>query len=167
MGSLSLLQQIFPTQESNPGLMCCRQILYQLSYQGSPSIALSIIYYTYSLVFPLAHPSTWPLIHPHIPQAIHLSIYIPTCSSSTYPLVQQPICPFIHPITYPSVHLFPITNPCNILLYPSVHPTTYPSSHLSTHLYHTPNRSTHIHVCGYFCSTQFERLVNSNWRQAG
>ena len=33
--SLSLLQQIFPTQELNQGLMHCRQILYQLSYQGS------------------------------------------------------------------------------------------------------------------------------------
>ena len=31
--SLSLLQQIFPTQESNRGLLHCRQILYQLSYQ--------------------------------------------------------------------------------------------------------------------------------------
>ena len=36
MGSLSLLQWIFPTQESNRGLLCCRQILYQLSYEGSP-----------------------------------------------------------------------------------------------------------------------------------
>ena len=35
VGSLSLLQQIFPTQESNLGLLHCRQILYQLSYQGS------------------------------------------------------------------------------------------------------------------------------------
>ena len=35
---LSLLQQIFQTQESNLGLLHCRQILYQLSYQGSPSI---------------------------------------------------------------------------------------------------------------------------------
>ena len=35
-GSLSLLQGIFPTQELNPGLLHCRQILYQLSYQGSP-----------------------------------------------------------------------------------------------------------------------------------
>ena len=35
VGSLSLLQGIFPTEESNQGLLCCRQILYQLSYQGS------------------------------------------------------------------------------------------------------------------------------------
>ena len=33
---LSFLQGIFLTQESNLGLLHCRQILYQLSYQGSP-----------------------------------------------------------------------------------------------------------------------------------
>ena len=36
VGSLSLLQGIFPTQRSNPGLPHCRWILYQLSHQGSP-----------------------------------------------------------------------------------------------------------------------------------
>ena len=36
VGTLSLLQGIFPTQGSNPGLPHCRQILYQMSYQGSP-----------------------------------------------------------------------------------------------------------------------------------
>ena len=36
MGSHSLLQGIFPTQGSNPGLPHCRQILYQLSHKGSP-----------------------------------------------------------------------------------------------------------------------------------
>ena len=36
MGSLSLLQGIFPAQESNWGFLHCRQILYQLSYQGRP-----------------------------------------------------------------------------------------------------------------------------------
>ena len=40
LGRLSLLQGIFPTQELNQGLLYCRRILYQLSYQGSlgPSI---------------------------------------------------------------------------------------------------------------------------------
>ena len=33
--NLSLLQWIFPTQELNQGLLHCRQILYQLSYQES------------------------------------------------------------------------------------------------------------------------------------
>ena len=36
VGSLSLLQGIFSTQGLNPGLPCCRQILYQLSHKGSP-----------------------------------------------------------------------------------------------------------------------------------
>ena len=35
VGSRSLLQEIFPTQGSNPGLLYCRWILYQLSHQGS------------------------------------------------------------------------------------------------------------------------------------
>ena len=37
VGSLSLLQGIFTTQESNWGLLHCRRILYQLSYEGSPN----------------------------------------------------------------------------------------------------------------------------------
>ena len=36
VGSLSLLQGIFPTQELNLGLLHCRQNLYQLSYEGFP-----------------------------------------------------------------------------------------------------------------------------------
>ena len=39
LNSLSLLQGIFPTQELNRGLLHCRHILYQLSYQGSPAAA--------------------------------------------------------------------------------------------------------------------------------
>ena len=38
VGSRSLLQVIFPTQGSNPGLPHCRWILYQLSHNGSPRI---------------------------------------------------------------------------------------------------------------------------------
>ena len=38
VGSLSLLQGIFLTPELNQGLLHCRWILYQLSYQGIPYI---------------------------------------------------------------------------------------------------------------------------------
>ena len=38
MGCHALLQGIFPTQGSNPGLLHCRWILYQLSQQRSPII---------------------------------------------------------------------------------------------------------------------------------
>ena len=44
VGSLSLLQGIFPTQGSNPDLLHCRQILYQLSYKGSLRILEWIAY---------------------------------------------------------------------------------------------------------------------------
>ena len=37
VGCHSLLQGIFPTQGSNPGLLHCRRMLYHLSHQGSPS----------------------------------------------------------------------------------------------------------------------------------
>ena len=37
VGSLSLLQGVFPTQGSNPDLPHCGQILYLLSHQGCPS----------------------------------------------------------------------------------------------------------------------------------
>ena len=38
VGSLFLLQGIFPTQGSNPDLLQCRQIIYQLSHKGSSYI---------------------------------------------------------------------------------------------------------------------------------
>ena len=41
MGSLFLLQRIFLTQELNQGLLHCRLILYQLSYQGSHPLPLA------------------------------------------------------------------------------------------------------------------------------
>ena len=53
MGSLSLLQEIFPTQGPNPGLLHCRWILYQLSHQGSPRILEWAAY-------PFSSRSSWP-----------------------------------------------------------------------------------------------------------
>ena len=44
VGTLSLLQGIFSTQGSNSGLPHCRQILYQLSDQGSPRILEWVAY---------------------------------------------------------------------------------------------------------------------------
>ena len=38
MGSLSLLQGIFPTQGLNPGLPHCRRILIAAESQGKPSV---------------------------------------------------------------------------------------------------------------------------------
>ena len=44
VGSCSLLQGIFPTQGSNPGLPHCRWILYQMSHKGSPRILAWVAY---------------------------------------------------------------------------------------------------------------------------
>ena len=44
VGCCALLQRIFPTQGSNPGLPHCRQILYHLSHQGSPRILEWVAY---------------------------------------------------------------------------------------------------------------------------
>ena len=38
VGCHALLQEIFPTHGSSPGLLYCRQILYCLSHQGGPRI---------------------------------------------------------------------------------------------------------------------------------
>ena len=38
MGSLFLLQRIFLTPELDQGLLHCKWLLYQLSYQGSPNL---------------------------------------------------------------------------------------------------------------------------------
>ena len=66
VGSLSLLQGIFPTQGSNPGLLHCRQILYQLNHKGSH---LSIDFYwdrhrisSDLLYLPCLHPSSRALL---------------------------------------------------------------------------------------------------------
>ena len=50
VGSLSLLQGIFPTQRSNWGLLHCRQILYQLSYTREAPSPLMIMYFQLRLL---------------------------------------------------------------------------------------------------------------------
>ena len=44
MSSLSLLQGIFPTHESNQGFLYYKWIFYQLSYQGSPETIICFSY---------------------------------------------------------------------------------------------------------------------------
>ena len=49
------LQGIFPTQESNPGLLHCRQILYRLSYEGSIYLTLKMIKMVNSMLCEFYH----------------------------------------------------------------------------------------------------------------
>ena len=60
-----LFQGIFLTQESNPGILCCRQILYQLSYKESPiDEGTKSFYWPGSHLLVKSHfflPTTFPL----------------------------------------------------------------------------------------------------------
>ena len=40
--AISFFRGSFPTQGLNLGLLHCRQILYQLSYQGSPTLNIGV-----------------------------------------------------------------------------------------------------------------------------
>ena len=60
VGSLSLLQGIFPTQGLNPGFLHCKWILYCLSHQGSPRILEWVVY-------PFSRGSTHPAMKPGSP----------------------------------------------------------------------------------------------------
>ena len=54
MGSCSLLQGIFPTQGSNPGLLNCKRILYHLNHKGSPR---KVGWFTSTFSRDLSHPA--------------------------------------------------------------------------------------------------------------
>ena len=93
VGRLSLLQGIFLTQESNRGLLHCRWILYQLSYQGSQFIEFSSVQFS-----SVAQPC--PTLRPHESQQAR-----PPCPSPT-PRVYSNSCPsswWCHPAISSSV----------------------------------------------------------------
>ena len=76
VGSLSLLQQILPTQGLNRGLLHCKRILYQVSYQGNPNVSSMSVH----LRQQDAHSSTQF-----------------SCSVKTYYyFLEQPVYSFIH-----------------------------------------------------------------------
>ena len=62
VGSLSFLQRIFPTQESNWSLLHCRGILYQAEPQGKPKdIGVGSLFFL-QWIFP-TQESNWSLLH--------------------------------------------------------------------------------------------------------
>ena len=60
VGSLSLLQGIFPTHGSNPGLLHFGRVLYQLRYKGSPRIPGSLSFLQW--IFLTQQPN-WVFLH--------------------------------------------------------------------------------------------------------
>ena len=82
VGSLALLQRIFPTQGSNPGLLHCRWVLYQLSHQGSQSFV-----YIYAYIYTHIHSSIHMqpcslLLILHLNDVIH---YVSFCKLAFFP----------------------------------------------------------------------------------
>ena len=75
VGSLYLLQGIFPTQELNQGLLHCTQSLYQLSHQGSPhhTVSLFVNFWGSSLLFSTV------AIPVYIPSTLHNISLFSTC----------------------------------------------------------------------------------------
>ena len=96
VGSLSLLQGIFPTQELNRGLLHCRQILYQLSYQenpeerwGEPNILLEKSCFSEWEEAQHNLELKGPQLHENIPRYLSLNFQGPILSQSKSQLTQK------------------------------------------------------------------------------
>ena len=74
VSSLSLLQGIFPTQKSNCGLLHFRQILYQLSHQGSQQ----------------ALQPAWPKTITNTSELPSCTVLVPACKSIRSPISLTP-----------------------------------------------------------------------------
>ena len=92
VGCRALLQGIFPTQGSNPGLPHCRQILYHLSHQGSPRILEWAAYPFARGIFPIQELNQDLL---HCRQILYQLSY----QGSVY--MSIPVSQFITPCFYP------------------------------------------------------------------
>ena len=119
VGSLSLLQRTFPTQGLNQGLLHCRWILHQLSYQGSHDS--SDVFTGITLSFPkciqqsrLSHLLT----RLTLTSSVSLLCIINHLSSSSFHKISTPLhlSWLIHQFSishpFPFSHFSPITVPC-------------------------------------------------------
>ena len=119
LGSLSLLQWIVLTQESNWGLLHCRRILYQLSYQGcfcSTTRWISYIVYIKPLPVepsshcphptPLSHHrasswAPWTTVQTSTSYFTHGGVFMSNLISQFIPPSPSSLCPHVH-----SLHLY-------------------------------------------------------------
>ena len=98
VGCHFLLQGIFPTQGSNPGLWHCRQTLYHLSHQGSPietprsNSKLSVGYM--ELACFCWERNHWVFLHRSCPQNVTLWCHLPPlCGLTKYFIVGTTLGP--------------------------------------------------------------------------
>ena len=99
VGSLSLLQWIFPTQQSNWGPLHCRQILYQLSYQGSPKVKVKVIQSYPTLCDPMDYT-----VHGILQARILEWVTFPFSRGSSQPRDQSQVSPPCRQILYQLSH---------------------------------------------------------------
>ena len=81
VGSLSLLQGDFPSQESNQGLLHCKWIVYPLSNQGSPHIYVYVYIYTHTYTYICMYVYEAP---------IYINIYV--YGSPVYMCIYMNVC---------------------------------------------------------------------------
>ena len=102
MGCHALLQGIFQTQESNRGLLHCRQTLYQLSYQGSPQNGGSV-QFSHSVMSDSLQPHELQHARPSCPSPTP-GVNSNSCLSSQWchPTISSSVIPFSsHPQFFP------------------------------------------------------------------
>ena len=95
VGSLSLLQGIFSTQGSNPGLLHCRWILYQLSHKGSHRTDSSVAQSCLTLCDPVDWSTPGVPVHHQLPELTQTHVH----------KVGDAIQPY-HPLSSPSPAVF-------------------------------------------------------------
>ena len=116
----SLLQGIFPTQGSNPGLPHCRQILYQLSHKGSPFICYHSVVHQALLSMEFSRQEYWSGSISSVAQS-HQTLCDPMdCSTPGFPIHHQLDQLMSIELVMPSNHLILC---CPLLLLTSVFPS--------------------------------------------
>ena len=144
MGSLLLLQGFFLTQELNRGLLHCRRILYQLSYERCPTKPWRTTSKPQAREVKAVPPSTHlPTIHPTI-HTLNQSTNQPPIHSSIHTHTHLINPSFIHSFTHLLPH--PPIHPAN---YPTIHSSLHPSNQSSTHLTNHPIKHSYIHPPTY------------------
>ena len=147
VGSLSLLQRIFPTQGSNPGLPHCRQILYQLTHKGNP-FGLRQVLILASWVWETMRPVTAWLDHwigSAWPWCIWPSpCHHEKCRSSWWGLGQLLVVQSNYTCTPCSVQFSSVIQPCLTLC----NPMDCSTPGLPVHYQLPEPTQTHVHCIG-------------------
>ena len=113
VGYHALLQEIFPTQGSNPGVLHCRRILYQLRHQGSPSWKSSVQFSSVAQsCLTLCDPMNCSMpglpVHHQLPEFTQTHVH--WISDAIQPNISSSVIPFsCCPQSFPTSGSFPMS----------------------------------------------------------